>query len=329
MINRVGEHPEVFTSSEPIVFQNTRKVYPPRADTDGRFKISDLMDWNDFMDDVYQVNSRVCDFFHLELVAMSIHDAQRARGGIRHIQAIMPIFKRRHPGLIGEQQRYKDLCAVLCSELMVCAGHVDCIQTLSRHIAGSADKWQYFSRVLVQNNLSRQKDWRQAKSPAVWVKGATNNLAAREYWVADYAVDPVQNKGTVYLEEIAELPSEAVLERRFTQRSIAELEAAAKDEPELSEYLAGKIRYPDWSRERIWRQLGWDEAHGERVDRRFRRFRRRISELSAGIPCREYRPPAGISDASCTSYFEELFDGSLGSKTGVWQHRNPQRNQDL
>lgn len=40
--NQLEKDPQVFTLSEPIGFGNTRKVYPPVADAEGRFRISEL-----------------------------------------------------------------------------------------------------------------------------------------------------------------------------------------------------------------------------------------------------------------------------------------------
>lgn len=172
------------------------------------------------------------------------------------------------------------------------------------------------------------KDWRDAASPAKWVKTATNNIANKEYWVPKYAVDPTINKELLGLEEIAEMPCEAIVEHRYTQRSVAELEAAAKEDSELAEYVSAKIRYPDWQREDIWKKLAWDREHGERVDRRYRRLRKRVREVGGGIQCREYRARPGISDASFTAYFEPLWDGTRGTVNGVWQHRDPTRSED-
>ena len=100
----------------------------------------------------------------------------------------MPVFTRRDPGFIPEQQRSKDRCVVVVMELMICSGDVGCIQTFSRFVVGSAAKYEYFSRVIVENGLSGQRDWREASSPAKWVKTAANNLADKEYWVQESRV---------------------------------------------------------------------------------------------------------------------------------------------
>lgn len=327
MIDQSGKRPEVFIPAAPLAFKNTRTVYPPIPDADGRFWLSEIMDWFDLMDDVHGVFGRICEFFRRELKSMTPQDQQRAKARLSEIESILSIFTCRHPSLIPVQQRCKDLCAMISAELMVCTGDVDCIQTLSRYIAGSAEKWVAFSRALVENQLVGHQDWRQAKSPAIWVKMTTNHIAAKEFWVSYYAVSPAESRGTVPLEEGREASDEAVIDWNYTNRSLAVLEAAAKDDSEVAEYLGAKTRYPGWHSGAIWMQLGWEPERGKRVDRRFRRMRDRLRDLGGGIQCREYRPLPSLSDASCTTYFEALWNGVQGSKKGVWQHRDPYRDE--
>jgi hypothetical protein len=319
---------EVFELAEPLEFPNAVSAYPPQPDSNGEFWVTELMVWFAFMDDVHRSFTLFCTSFRSQLVSMG-QDANRARRLIAEIEAMMPVFTRRNPVLVPVQQRCKDCCVMLAVDLLICTGDVQCIQLLSHYIAGSTEKWQCFSSAIVENHLSGQKDWRQAKSPAKWVKTATNNLADKERRVAKYAVDPSKRKDVASLEEIAESPVEAVLERKYTLRSIAELEAAASEDSDVQAYLRAKIRYPDWKFKAIWGALAWDEARGKRVDRRLRRLLNRIREQGGGIQCREYRPRPGISDANCTVYFEELFDGAHGSRTGGWQHRDPYREPAL
>ena len=323
-----SHYPEPFDLHDPPSFEGTRTVLPPRADRDGKFLVSELFDWYDFMSQVFYHNSLACHFFKHHLPAMAPQDAQRAAECIRQIESIKPIFTKLDLALIPQQQRLKDVTLVLEMELIVCVGCVEGIELLSHHIVGSAEQWPSFAQALVGNSLHRQRDWRHAKSPAKWVKKATNNLAKKEFWVSQFAVNPLDNQNTVSLEEIAELPAEAVCEPKYTQRSIAEFEAAVKEDPEVTEYVAAKVRFPSWRRDAIWRHLGWDDKRGDRVDRRYRRARTRIRELGGGIQCRDYCPPAGVSDANCTVYFEPLLDGAHGIKTGVWQHRDPDRLED-
>jgi hypothetical protein len=326
MTMKESDYPEVFELAEPLEFPNAVDVYPPRPDSNGKFLISELLHWFDLMDDVLRTFKLICTFFRLQLASMG-QDAERAKRLIAEIDAQLPLFTRRNPIYIPTQQRCKDRCVMVVADLLICTGDVECIQILSRYIAGSAGKWPLFSRAVVENHLSGKKDWREANSPAKWVKTTTNNLADKEYWVLDHAVNPAERRDVVSVEEIAELPVEAAFEPKYTQRSIAELEAAASEDADVKAYINAKVRYPDWQCQAIWNHLGWDEDRGKRVDRRYRRLRKRIRELGGGIQCREYRPRPGISDANFTTYFEELFDGAQGRRTGVWQHRDPYRDQ--
>jgi hypothetical protein len=327
LLSADSDRPEIFVLSDPPDFPNTRTVHPPRPDASGRFLVSEVMDWFDLMNQVQYHCWLGRRFFRAHMASMAPQDAVQAMECLHQLERIMPIFNRRHLGLIPEQQRLKDVCICLLSELILCTCDAEAVQLLSHHIAGSAGKWEFFGRALVENRLFSQKDWRQAKSPAKWLKTVTNKLADSEYWVCNHAVDPSENVNKVSLEEIAELPGEAIFERKYTHRSVAELEAAVKDDPDVAAYLAAKIRFPAWRREAIWRHLEWRKEFGERVDRRYRRARNLIREMGAGIQCRDYSPGTGVSDANCTTYFEPILNGSLGSKTGVWQHRNPDRDE--
>ena len=317
-------YPEVFASPEAIPDPAGRTVYPPRPDADGKYALSEVLDWDAFMSQVHTHLGRTCTFVRSTLNSMPQESAERARALVWQIEFIRPLFLRRQLHLIPEQQRMKDTCGMLFSEIMVWAGQTDCLKTFAGFIAGSREKWLPFSQALVENNLQGQKDWRQAKTPVHWVKRVTNTIADKETRLTGHAVDCPKELDGISFEEIAESPIEGLLERKYSYHSIAELEAAAKEDPETAEYLSCKIRNPSWSRETITRHLQWDEKRGKRVDRRYRRLRREFRKRGVGIQCREYRPPSGISEANFTAYFEELFDGTRGRGTGVWQHRSPQ-----
>ena len=314
---------DVFTPAVPTDSKGTRTVYPPRPDANGKFALSEVLHWDVFMVDVYRVMGDVCALLRAEIPSMRGDSANRVRGCLNDIEWMRLLFLRRELDLIPLQQRCKDVCAMLYSEAAVWAGQENCLKSFARFIAGSGDKWQPLASALVENRLRGQKDWRHASSPAKWVKRVTDTIAEKESIVSRYAVDPSREPDTISLEEVAELPTEALLERKYAYQSVAQLEAAAQEDPEVAEYLRLKIHNPAWSRQAIWQHLKWGSLKGERVDKRYRNLRRRIRDLGAGVQCREYRPPAGVSAASCTTYFEELFDGSRGGGTGVWQHRNP------
>jgi hypothetical protein len=164
-----SDRPEVFELAEPLEFPNAVDAYPPRPDSNGKFRLSELLLWFDFMDDVLRNFTLICTFFRSQLASMP-KDAERARRIIAEIEARLPVFTRRDPSYIPVQQRCKDCCVMLVADLLICTGDVDCIQILSRYIAGSAEKWLSFSTAIVENHLSGQKDWREANSPAKWLK---------------------------------------------------------------------------------------------------------------------------------------------------------------
>jgi len=143
---------EVFVLAKPLPAElrrkDTRKVYPPRRGADGKFLFSELMDWSDFMDDVIRTNSNNCNYFRTQLQFMSVHDADRARSLICQTEKMAEFFELRDPELIQDQQRCKDLAMMLFCELMVCAGHDDCLQSshvisLARQESGNSfpERW--------------------------------------------------------------------------------------------------------------------------------------------------------------------------------------------
>ncbi len=315
-------HPEVFTAAVPVPDNDGRTVYPPRPDADGLYALSEVLDWDTFMNQTYVQLRRGCSFARsaLSSLTLSVESAGKAQDCVRQIESILPWFLRRELFLIPEQQRLKDVCGMLFSEIMVWAGLTDCLQMYARFIAGSADKWLSLSQALVENHLEKQKDWRHARAPVHWVKRVTNNIDEKESWLTWNAIDRSKEPDVISLEEIARTPLEGLLERRYSHHSLTELEAAAKEDPETAEYLACKIHNPSWGLETISRHLNWDKKRGQRVDRRYRRLRKGLRDRGMGLQCREYRPPVGISEANFTVHFEQLFDGARGRGVGVWQH---------
>src|ERR1035441_10417851 len=125
------------------------------------------------------------------------------------------------------------------------------------------------------------------------------------------------NVGDPKMVELLHLFAENGLERRFTMRSVAELEAAAQNDIEMRDYVAYKVGYPDWQASELWHALGWDDARGKAVDRRYRRLLNQLRESGAGMEWRT-APVAGLTSA--TYFFETLYDGARGTERGVWQH---------
>lgn len=123
----------------------------------------------------------------------------------------------------------------------------------------------------------------------------------------------------VRLEAVAERADEAVLEPWYSERSVAELRGAIAHDARLTEYLDGISSHPGWTRGQIWAELGWSEQEGKRVDRAFRRVRKYIGPDPGELG--SVRDLHQLSDASRTTCYEPLFDGSRGLGVGVWQHR--------
>ena len=124
----------------------------------------------------------------------------------------------------------------------------------------------------------------------------------------------------IQLEEIAEMPDEALMEPRYTERSLSELRKAAEKSPDLKRYFDTLFRNPYWTLRDIGCCLGWSDNKARAVDRQYRRLLQRIKELGLGI---EYRtsPHSGVSHARQTTYFEVLGNGKWGKRFGLIQHK--------
>src|SRR5689334_5406221 len=104
------QRPEMFRLARPLPQpEGRREICPPLPDSDGRFFMSEVMDWFDFMDRAQRLNSAVGDFFRDRLTSMSPQDAQRAQACIREITDLVGILRIRNPYLVPVQQRCKDL----------------------------------------------------------------------------------------------------------------------------------------------------------------------------------------------------------------------------
>lgn len=82
---------------------------------------------------------------------------------------------------------------------------------------------------------------------------------------------------TVALEEVADVPSDAVMVRQYTDHSLAELQQTVAEDNDLRVYIKARLR-PGGTLEEICRYLGWTLARGQRVSRRFRRLRDKLLE---------------------------------------------------
>ncbi len=162
--------------------------------------------------------------------------------------------------------------------------------------------------------------WQAARSPV----GLVIDAARRHHQTDDLRCgggaiprSDALGRGTMRLEQIADFPGEAVLARRFTERSLDELMRATEGDADLHEYLEWRLRLRG-KPEDVWAHLGWTPARGRRVDRRFRRLRAVVTEredlrenvFESGRP--------GISGASATWFVERFYSG-----LAVYQHLPP------
>jgi hypothetical protein len=185
------------------------------------------------MDQAHETFVRVGALLRSEIVSMTPSTAQRVRQCLNDIELLRPLFLCRDLSLIPEQQRCKDACGMLYNEAAVWAERNGCLKIMAQFITGSADKWQSLSRALVENKLNGHRDWREAQSPVKWVRARTNQIASDEAQLEKFALDYSREPKTIGLEEIAESPMEALLDRKYTHHSLEQLQTAADEEPEL------------------------------------------------------------------------------------------------
>ncbi|MGO9008592.1 MAG: hypothetical protein ACLQPN_00700 [Bryobacteraceae bacterium] len=124
------------------------------------------------------------------------------------------------------------------------------------------------------------------------------------------------DRGTIPLEEVADITAEAVLVRCYTECSLSELQqAVSAADDELRAYIQARL-CPGGTLEDICRHLGWTNARGRRVSKRFRRLR---NEILRQTDLHEDRVVSGRGDrAPATWYLERLYSGR-----GVYQHMSP------
>lgn len=134
----------------------------------------------------------------------------------------------------------------------------------------------------------------------------------------DYRAPP--HRGTVTLDVITDQPAEAVMVRRYSTRALEELRRAAEGDADLHAYITARANIGGKAQD-TWRAIGWGDARGHRVDRRFRRLCVSIRG-NADLEDIEYLPSTRCgSMASHTVYREILFDGQYGrEKYAVYQH---------
>jgi hypothetical protein len=252
--------------------------------------------------------------------SLSVHDKAHVYELIELLEYGLKILSERRVSLFERQRRCVKLCAFVHAALAIYDEDITALRKFSNFVVSDAEQWPALSKALVESHLRGWKDWRQANDPPAWVASVTRNISETE------RKDDQPNAETLPLEEIAEKPNEAVLVPRFTERSVSELIEAASHDPELREYTF--LRARGWKTEAIRRKLGWSPEKAATVSKRFRRLRNRLRDQGAGIQCRIATPHPAMSDASCTVFFEPLFDGTHGAETGIWQHKSTQHAEN-
>ncbi len=252
--------------------------------------------------------------------ALDVVARKRVFDLISTVEDSLPFFEPLGWKCVELQQTKIQACQAACAALGVYADQVASVKTFCEAIVGLRSKWEAFSVALVENGLHDWRDWRQHPRPFLWLKKVTSDIANKQ------ALDYTEDQETISLEEIAEVPGQALMERRYTVKSVAELQQAAENDPEMREYISAKIRFPKFARTDIWRELGWDLRRGGRVDRRYLRLRKQLRDEGIGM---EWRSSPSLSgDASWASFFEVLYNGAKGRKAGAWTLRTDMEAPD-
>ena len=300
---------------------------------DEPWTLSQAMDWREHVDYARQVCERCCESWRMaHLDRLSQEHREPALRCIEEIEKRIPLLRSGRLADVPKQREAMEKCAILSGQL---AGYADDITTFELYaeaIVHDPKKWAALLEALITSK------WRDSTAPSRYLTRVATTIYKRDVrpdvtgpdsqgfnhragpggHVKDS--DALDGRSNLALEEIAERPDEVLVERRFTERSVSELQKAAEEDPRLSKYVQAMIRNPDWKREDIWKSLGWDKKAGEAADRKFRRLRRRLKEIGAGMEWRT-APTPGISEASQTTYFEVLVNGTRGSQFGVPQHK--------
>ena len=91
---------------------------------------------------------------------------------------------------------------------------------------------------------------------------------------------------------------------RQTWMSVPALIAAVQDDEELRVYT--ELRVKGYKPRAAWERLGWETKHGQGVDRRYRRLRKKLKASGFEYQTREIEFTPWSSDASYTVVKERL-----------------------
>jgi len=309
-----------------------RNHYLPETESEP-WTLSQAMEWREHVDYVGQVCEGCCESWRtIHLDRLSWQHRDPALRCIEEIEKRIPLLRSGRLADVPQQRQAIDKCAILSGQLAGYAGEIPTLRLYTEAIVHDPKKWAALLEALITSK------WLDSNTPRGYLTKVVTTIynldirpdvSGQDSQGFHHAAGPggrgkdsdaLRGRRTLALEEIAERPDEALLERRFTERSVLELQKAAEADPRLAVYTRAVTRNPKWKRHDIWASLGWSEKVGHAVDRQYRRLLGRLKGIGAGVEWR-VAPTPGVSEASQTTYFETLLDGKNGARFGVIQHK--------
>ncbi len=293
-----------------------------------------LIDWWDFVAYMRKRFMMGCRLWREEDLW---HGARRqekhaALNCVAELEKRIPVLSSRHPWHMAEQLSTIQKCLVLMSKIAGYLGDAERVKRFTKVLIQAPERWAAYLEATIDSQwLDSRKPIRYLTKvtatkyhnevrPDISIGLDSQKIEHRPGHGGKCKPSDALGRAHLSLEEIAEAPDEALLERRFTERSVSELQKAAEGNPLLGEYVRALIENPRWKRPDIWNSLGWSENKGKAVDRQYRRLRKRMKVLGAGMEWRTV-PKPGISEGSQFTYFEVLADGTRGRAFGLLQHK--------
>lgn len=192
------------------------------------------------------------------------------------------------------------------------------------------EAWPSLSRALIENRLHDWRDWRSAGNPEKWIARVTRHIQRQEAADADA---PGTNQSDLLGRRRNTSPLDAFTDSEITEVD-AEIslrynfdgfreEARRRGDLEVMAYIEGLevclregVATPRDAHRQICQQMGWNKFEASKIRARFLRLRSQAVEHTVR------RHPA-VTDASVTTYFEPLYDGTRGGAHGDWTHKKP------
>jgi hypothetical protein len=308
---------------------NETRLSPPPLRQPKVWSVSDAIAWRDHVDSTRQFCEDCCYSWPIHLNSIPMDQRSAALECVKEIRKRIPLLRSGRLADAVKQYETLDKCMILNFKVVAYLEDVPNFMQFAQAIVHSQKKWAALMEAL---NSSRWLDSREPRgylntvASIIYRRDVRPDIAGRdsqgfEHWAGPggkvKSTDALRPE-CLTLEEIAETPNEAVLERRFTERSVMELQAAATQDADLKSYVDAVVKNPKRKRFDIWAELGWSKQRGEKSDRKYRRLRQRLKELGAGMEWREIPSPRSPSQ---TVYFEVLKDGAKGTGFGVYQHK--------